>query len=112
MNSRLFQVARPLAVLACGLFISACGGDDPELVRKRDEQRVEISKLESELGVLQERLKNLPPDQTKELAKLKADSDANVEEIAKLEAEVEGLEKEKAKLEKDFASYQRKYIVR
>lgn len=111
MNSTLFQMFRPLVVLGCGLLIAACG-EDPELVRKRDEQRAEISKLEGELAVLQERLKDVPKDQSKDLTKLKADSEANREEIAKLEAEVAGLEKEKANLEKEFAAYQRKFAVR
>ncbi|MCW1884318.1 hypothetical protein OKA04_06215 [Luteolibacter flavescens] len=111
MKSRLFQMSRPLVVLGCALFLGSCG-EDPELVRKRDEQRAEITKLDGELSLLRERLGNLPPDQTKDLEKLKAESAANVEEIARLEAEVEGLEDEKAKLEKDFAAYQRKYAVR
>ena len=104
-------MSRPLAVAGLGLLLCACG-EDPELVRKRDQQRAEISKLEGELAVLQERLKDVPPDQSKDLAKLKADSEANRDEIAKLEAEVAGLEKEKASLEKEFAAYQRKYVVR
>jgi len=108
----MFQMFRPAVVLGCGLLIAACNSEDPELVRKRDEQRTEISKLEGELSVLQERLKDIPVDQSKDLAKLKADSEANREEIAKLEAEVAGLEKEKANLEKEYAAYQRKFVVR
>src|SRR5688572_16927940 len=111
MKSRLFQMSRPVVVIGFGLLLGACG-DDPELVRKRDEQRAEISKLEGELAVLQERLKDVPTDRTKELDKLKADSQANRDEIAKLETDIAGLEKEKARLEKEFAAYQRKYVVR
>lgn len=111
MKSNILRVSRFLAILGCGLLLAACG-EDPELVRKRDEQRAEISKLEGQLSLLKERLGNLPPDQTVDLEKLKNESEANAEEISRLEAEIEGLEGEKVKLEKEFAAYQRKYSVR
>lgn len=109
MNLPLFPRAAA-AFLLC--VVSSSCGDDPELVRKREEQKAEIRKLEGELSILKERLEQAPPDRSSELLRLKEEASASEGRIAALESEVEGLEKKKSALEREFESYRRKYVVR
>ena len=111
MKSRIHPWLRPAAALALCAFFSSCG-DDPALVLKRDQQRAEITKLQSELAILQERMEQIPPDRSAEVAQLKQDAEANRGQIAELETEVAALEKEKAEIEKQHEAYRRKYVVR
>ncbi len=97
-------------LLAVSLALTSCG-DDPQLVQKHGEQQAEIARLEGELALLQERLKNVPPDQSGELkdtvaeaAKLESERERLSEDVSALEAE------HKALLEK-FEDYKRKYAV-
>jgi hypothetical protein len=105
------QVLRASALLLACLAVSSCG-DDPELVRKREEQKAEIRLLDGELKILQEKIAQLPPDRTTEIAKMKQDAELQQEEISKLEEEVVSLQKQKAQIEKDHEAYRRKYVVR
>ncbi len=111
MNSRLHDLLRPAGVLAVCLALASCG-DDPEMVLKREQQRTEISKLESELSILQEKMDQLPPDRSTEVAQLKVDAEANRSQITALESEIETLERQKSQIEKDHAAYRQKYVVR
>ena len=97
----------PLAVLLSLAFVSC--GDDPKLVEKRAKQRAEIADLKGELELLDERLKQLPPDVTDELSEARKASEEQSAEVAKLEAEVDALEKEKLTLQAEFDAYQAKY---
>lgn len=100
---------------AAALLIAAASvscSDDPELVRKRDEQKAEIRKLEGELAILQERMEQAPPDRSADLARLKEDAVKNKEQIEALETEIADLEKRKAAIEAQHESYRRKYVVR
>jgi chromosome segregation ATPase len=93
------------------LSFNSCS-DDPELVREREEQKVEISKLGGELAILEEKLEQVPKDRSAEVAQLKEDAETNRADVAGLEAEIEALEREKADLEKKHEAYRRKYVVR
>lgn len=99
-----------LTVLACMAVVSC--GDDPELVRKREEQRAEIRKLQSELAVLDERLKNAPKDRSEDLAKLEEETAGREEKIEALEKEVAALEERKKEIEAEFEDYRKKYPIR
>jgi septal ring factor EnvC (AmiA/AmiB activator) len=108
------MICRPflfLTVAAISLSGVSCG-EDPALVRKRDEQRAEITKLESELALLKEKLKDLPEDRSKELAAAKAKAAAQAEDLARLETEIAAMEKEKSELEKKFSDYRSKYVLK
>ncbi len=108
MTSRLLRAS---ALLLTCLAVSSCG-DDPELVRKREEQKAEIRLLDGELKILQEKIAQLPPDRTTEVAKLKQESELQQVEIAKLEQEIASLQKQKVDIDKDHEAYRRKYVVR
>jgi chromosome segregation ATPase len=100
------------ATAAC-LLLSLCScKENPELLRKREEQRAEIKRLEGELAVIEEKLKDIPPDRTKELLLAKAEADTQASEIETLEKEVATLDAKKKELEAKFADYRRKYPVK
>lgn len=111
MNSRILLFLRPAGAAALCLAFSSCS-DDPAMVAKREQQRAEISKLESELAILQERMGQLPPDRSGDVEELKEKAEANQDEIAALESEIDELEREKAKIEREHEAYRRKYAVR
>ena len=107
----LSSLLRPAALALLCVSFSSCG-DDPELVRKREEQKTEIRLLDGELKILQEKISQIPPDRSNEISKLKKESELQQDEIAKLEAEIETLQKQKTQVEKDHEAYRRKYVVR
>ncbi len=111
MKSSLVRCLRPAGALALCLVFGSCS-DDPALVREREAQKVEISKLEGELALLEEKLEQVPPDRSEEVVQLKADAETNKAQIAEVEAEIESLEREKDKLEKEHEAYRRKYVLR
>ena len=82
------------------------------MVRKRDEQKAEISRLDSELKVLQEKEAHIPQDRSADLKALKEQSELQKENIAQLEEKIEELEAQKARIEKEHEAYKRKYVVR
>ena len=102
--TRCFTVA---ALVAC---LHSC--DSPELVRKRDQQSLEITKLKGELAILEEKLKDVPPDRSKELATIEEEAKIQQEEISRLEGEIQTLEAKKASVQKEFEEYKRKYAIR
>lgn len=93
-----------LLAVAC----SSCS-DDPKLVEKREKQKTEITRLKGELALINEKLKNLPPDVTDELAEARALAEKQSIEVAGLETEVASLESKKRSLQSDFDAYQLKY---
>jgi peptidoglycan hydrolase CwlO-like protein len=105
------QLIYPSIVILTTLFITSCG-DDPELVRKREEQRTEIRKLEGDLSLLQEQLKDAPKDRSSELEELKERIESERAQITQLEKEVADLETEKRELDREFEAYKQKYRVR
>lgn len=92
--------------------ISVSCGDDPELVRYRDQQKAEILNLESELAILKERMEQAPPDRSADLVRLKQEASKDQKEIELLEAEIVELEKRKAEIDADHQAYRRQYPVR
>ncbi|RYD56575.1 MAG: hypothetical protein EOP83_21305 [Verrucomicrobiaceae bacterium] len=111
MKSEITQGLRCVAALAICVALSSCG-DDPELVKKREQQKAEISKLSGELSILKERLESIPPDKAVNIEELKEKAENNRTQIASLETEVEALGKEKAEIEKQHQAYKRKYIAK
>ena len=108
MNS-LFRNGSLAILLTLGC--ASCS-DDPKLVEKREKQKVELARLRGEIALLDEKLKNLPPDVTEQLAEAKQVSAKQAAEVASLEAEVIALEERKRTLESEFKAYQAKYQVK
>jgi septal ring factor EnvC (AmiA/AmiB activator) len=111
MNSTPLFWLRPAGALAICLAFSSCS-DDPQLVRQREEQKVEISKLEGELAILEEKLEQVPKDRSDEVTQLKQDAETNRTQISQLESEIEVLEQKKADIEKQHEAYRQKYVLR
>jgi peptidoglycan hydrolase CwlO-like protein len=96
-----------LAAIATAVLVSC--GDDPELVAKREKQKAEINRLNGELALVQEKLKNLPPDVSADLEKAKKQSEEQTAEIAGLEKEIAELQGRKRALQTEFDEYRAKY---
>lgn len=99
-----------LLLVLCAFTLSACK-DDPALVKKREEQKAEIARLEGEMNILSEKINALPADRSDELADTKKKVELQNEEMAKLEKEITDLQAKKRGLEDEFAKYQRQYPV-
>lgn len=92
------------------LLLASCG-DDPELVKKRQEQKLEIARLEGENMLLNEQLNSLPPDRSEELKELKIKVDQQTQQLENLEQEIVQLEAKKRGAEADLERYKAKYPV-
>lgn len=100
-----------LAIVAIALFCPSCH-DDPQLVEKREKQKAEIVRLNGELALIEEKLKNLPPDVSEQLPEAKAISEKQSAEIASLQSEVASLDARKRALQAEFDAYRVKYQVK
>jgi len=107
MNLRSACHWLPLLALTLG----SCR-ENPELVRKREEQRSEIKRLEGEIALIQEKMKDFPASLDTDVANARKTLDSQSAEIARLEQEIPALEDRKRALEKEFASYRAKYRVK
>lgn len=96
-----------LAALACG----SCG-DAPELVEKRERQKTEIARLTGELALIEEKIKNIPPDVTEELEAARKNADEQTARIQVLETEIKELQERKRVLQSEFDSYRAKYQLK
>jgi chromosome segregation ATPase len=96
-----------LAALACG----SCG-DPPELVEKRERQKTEIARLTGELALIEEKIKNIPPDVTEELEAARKNADEQTARIQVLETEIKELQERKRVLQSEFDSYRAKYQLK
>jgi len=96
----------------CSLAVALTSCDSPELVRKRDKQSLEITRLRNELALTEEKLKYVPADRSAELLEIEATAKAQQEEIEKLETEIAELEVKKKAIEKELADYKGKYVIR
>ena len=106
------NLVRPsLIVVSLSLLFSSCG-DDPKLVEKREKQKIELTRLKGELALVEEKLKNIPPDVSTELAEAKKLSEKQSAEVADLEREIAVLEMRKLSLQGEFEAYQAKYKVK
>ncbi len=100
----------PCTAAAFLFCLASC--DSPEMVRKRDQQSIELTKLKGELAILEEKLKDVPVDHSEELSALEEQAKVQQAEISKLEGEIQNLEAKKEAVQKDFEDYKRKYVVR
>ncbi|MEO5912725.1 MAG: hypothetical protein ABIS50_00715 [Luteolibacter sp.] len=100
----------PLALLLA-LTCASCS-EDPKLVEKREKQKAEITRLKGELALIDEKMKNLPPDVSKELDDARKVSEKQSAEVTVLETDVAALEAKKRSLQKDYEIYQAKYQVK
>ena len=106
------NLVRPsLIVVSLSLLFSSCG-DDPKLVEKREKQKIELTRLKGELALVEEKLKDIPPDVSTELAEAKKLSEKKSAEVADLEREIAVLEMQKLSLQGEFEAYQAKYKVK
>jgi DNA repair exonuclease SbcCD ATPase subunit len=105
------QFLRPTLSAVLVILCASCQ-DDPLLVEKREKQKAEIVRLKGELALIEEKLKNLPPDVTDQLTEAKALSEKQSAEVAVLESEVTALEARKRSLQNEFEAYQLKYQVK
>ncbi len=94
------------------MMVSVSCGDDPELVAKHEEQKAEITRLKGEIALIDEKLKNLPPDVSSQLAEAKSTAEKQGTEVAALESQVAELDARKRTLEKEFDTYRVKYPVK
>jgi predicted RNase H-like nuclease (RuvC/YqgF family) len=99
-------------LILSGALLPSCHKEDPALLRKNEEQKAEIKRLEGELAVLDEKLKNAPPDRSEDLAAVRKDAESQEAEIANLEKEVPELQARKKALETEFKQYREKYPVK
>ena len=86
--------------------------ENPQLVEKREQQKSEIARLKGELALIEEKLKNLPPDVTAELESATKQAEQQAAEVAKLEADVADLVSRKRSLQQEFDAYRGKYQVK
>jgi archaellum component FlaC len=91
------------------LFVSC--GDDPKLVEQREKQKAEIARLKGELALIDEKIKNSPPDVSTELIEVKKTHQERTSRISELENEVTSLEEKKSKLLAEFEAYKLKYKI-
>lgn len=110
LHSRPMIPRSTLLLLLLPCFLVSCE-EDPELVRKRDEQRAAITRLEAELAVLEEKLDKAPEDRGAELEQLETQTQSDQAAIAELEKELSDLSAKKRQLEREFAAYKRKYPI-
>lgn len=82
------------------------------LVAKREKQKAEISRLNGELALIEEKLKNMPPDVSEELDAARKKTEEQSAEISILEKEISGLDARKRALQSEFDSYRAKYQLK
>lgn len=95
-----------LAVFAC----LSCK-ENPELVEKRNQQKIEMARLQNEITIAREKLKTKPKDVSKDLAAAQKQLGQLTEEATQIEKEISDLQKQKEELEKEFAEYRKKYPI-
>jgi predicted nucleic acid-binding Zn-ribbon protein len=104
-----FKITAAFAILTA---LVACDQEDPELVRQRGEQEVEIAELKGKLALMEERLKFMPADKSAELAAAKRETKELESERKRLAEELAALEEERRKIQQEYEEYKRKYVVR
>ena len=98
--------------LTTAIFPSCHKQEDPALLQKNEQQKAEIKRLEGEVAVLDEKLKNAPADRSEDLANARKEAATQQEELSKLEKEVAIMEARKTKIEGEFKQYREKYPVK
>lgn len=100
-----------LLLIPFSLAFSSCG-DDPKLVEKKERQKAEIARLKGELSLIEEKLKDVPPDVSTQLAEAKLLSVKQSADIADLESQIAELEARRRSLQTEYDSYRVKYQVK
>ena len=103
---------RPFPLVALSLLFFVSCSEDPKLVEKREKQKIEITQLKGDVALVEEKLKNLPPDVSAGLAEARQVAEKQSAEVAKLEAEVTALDSRKRALQSEFDSYRVKYQIK
>jgi peptidoglycan hydrolase CwlO-like protein len=101
----------PTLTCSFAMIIALCSAScsDPALVEKREKQKAEIARLKGELALVSEKIKNLPPDVSEQLAEARKLSDKQNSDVTALEAEIATLENKKKSLQSEFDAYKLKY---
>lgn len=94
------------------LFINSSCRENPEKIIIREKQKIELAKLKGEIAIMEEKIKNLPPDSTDDLARTRKELIATNNEITQLQQEINQLEATKKALQEDFDKYRLKYQVK
>lgn len=82
------------------------------MVAKSERQKAEISRLKGDLAIIEEKLKNMPPDVSGELEAARKKAEEQTVEINGLEAEIKELQSRKRALQGEFDSYRAKYQLK
>ena len=104
------------ASISCSLailmsFVCTSCGDDPNLAKKREMQKAEISRLKADLAVIDEMHKNLPPDVTKDLAEVKQLAATQSAEVTGLKSELAEMEARKKSVKSELETFQTKFRI-
>lgn len=101
----------PTLTCSFAVIIALCSAScsDPALVEKREKQKTEIARLKGELALVSEKIKNLPPDVSEQLAEARKLSDKQNSDVTALETEIATLETKKKSLQSEFDAYKLKY---
>jgi peptidoglycan hydrolase CwlO-like protein len=97
-------------ILLIPLLFPSCG-EDPKLIEKKNTQDAEISRLKGEVALVEEKLKNLPPDVSEELQEKRKEISDQQAEIKKLEMEIQEQQERKNTLQREFDAYKAKYKI-
>lgn len=92
-------------------FLCVSCKEDPALIEKKNSQAAEITRLKGEIELLEEKIKNLPPDVSDELETKRAEVTRQEARIKQLEVDVRGQEDVKNSIQREFDAYRAKYKI-
>ena len=85
---------------------------DEKTVNKIQKQKAEIIRLKDEIAVIEDEIKNFPPDIGVKLAESKKTNKRQAEEVARLEESIIELKRREIDLQNQYEIYCAKYKVR
>jgi septal ring factor EnvC (AmiA/AmiB activator) len=85
---------------------------DEEMVNKIQKQKVEITRLRDEIAVIEDEIKNFPPNIEAKLEESKKTNKRQSEEVARLEESIIELNRREIDLQNQYKIYCAKYKVR
>jgi hypothetical protein len=97
---------------ACLILACVSCKEDRNLVEKRETQQKEITRLKIELDLIEVKLKNMPPDMSKELANAQMEVTAQTADVANLEEQVAKLMATKRTIQIEFDAYKEKFPIK
>jgi uncharacterized protein YlxW (UPF0749 family) len=106
----MIKIPTILLTLTTTLLFCSCN-EDPELVKKNEQQQADIARLTGEVTLLQAHLDALPADKSAELLKVTKEAEKLHQDHQLLTDEVTELEAEKKQLQDQYEAYQRKYVI-